>query len=435
MSNIIAIVGRPNVGKSTLFNRLTGMRHAIVDEVAGVTRDRQYGKSDWTGVPFSVIDTGGYVTNSDDVFEGEIRKQVALAIDEADVILFMVDVQNGITDLDDAIANMLRRQTKPVVLVANKVDTPIHTNEAMEFYGLGFGELYAISAMNGSGTGDLLDAVIKVFPKEATEVDDGHIPRICVVGRPNAGKSSFINALIGEDRHIVTDVAGTTRDSIETKYNKFNYEFYITDTAGLRKKSKVHEDLEYYSVLRSVRAIEHSDVCLLMIDAERGVEAQDLSIFHLMKKNNKGVVILVNKWDLVEKDNSSTNVFTKAILERTAPFTDIPIVFISALTKQRIHKALEVAMDVFKNRTKKIKTSELNDVMLEVINQNPPPALKGKYVRIKYVTQLPTYTPSFAFYCNLPQYVKEPYKRFLENKMREHFDFSGVPINIFMRKK
>ncbi|MFV0345718.1 MAG: ribosome biogenesis GTPase Der [Bacteroidales bacterium] len=435
MSNIIAIVGRPNVGKSTLFNRLTGMRHAIVDEVAGVTRDRQYGKSDWTGVPFSVIDTGGYVTNSDDVFEGEIRKQVALAIDEADVIMFMVDVQNGITDLDDAIANILRRQTRPVLLVANKVDTPINTNEAMEFYGLGFGELYAISAMNGSGTGDLLDAAVKLFPKDAVEIEDSHIPRICVVGRPNVGKSSFINALIGEERHIVTDVAGTTRDSIETKYNKFNYEFYITDTAGLRKKAKVHEDLEYYSVLRSVRAIEHSDVCLLMIDAERGVEAQDLSIFHLMKKNSKGVVVLVNKWDLVEKDNHSTNIFTKAILERTAPFTDIPIVFISALTKQRIHKALEVAMDVFNNRTKKIKTSELNDVMLEVINQNPPPALKGKYVKIKYITQLPTYTPSFAFYCNLPQYVKEPYKRFLENKMREHFEFTGVPINIFMRKK
>ncbi|MFV0505354.1 MAG: ribosome biogenesis GTPase Der [Bacteroidales bacterium] len=435
MSNIIAIVGRPNVGKSTLFNRLTGMRHAIVDEVAGVTRDRQYGKSEWTGIPFSVIDTGGYVTNSDDVFEGEIRKQVALAIEEADVIMFMVDVQNGITDLDDAIANILRRQTKPVLLIANKVDTPIHSNEAMEFYGLGFGELHAISAMNGSGTGDMLDAALKLFPKEAKETVDDTVPRICVVGRPNAGKSSFINALIGEDRHIVTDVAGTTRDSIETKYNKFNYEFYITDTAGLRKKNKVHEDLEYYSVLRSVRAIEHSDVCMLMIDAERGVEAQDLSIFHLIKKNSKGVVILVNKWDLIEKDNHSTNAFTKAVLERTAPFTDIPIVFISALTKQRIHKSLEVAMDVFKNRTKKIKTSELNDVMLEVINQNPPPSLKGKHIKIKYVTQLPTYTPSFAFYCNLPQYVKEPYKRYLENKMREHFDFSGVPINIFMRKK
>jgi GTP-binding protein len=436
MSNIVAIVGRPNVGKSTLFNRLVESRKAIVDEMAGVTRDRNYGKSVWNGIEFSVIDTGGYVVNSDDVFEGEIRKQVHLAIDEADVIIFTVDVEGGITDLDQAITAILRRVTKPVFLAVNKVDNNQRILEASEFYGLGLGEhLFCISSMNGSGTGDLLDAVVASFPKKAREDEDEDIPRFAVVGRPNVGKSSFINALIGTERNIVTDIAGTTRDSIHTRYNKYGHDFYLIDTAGLRKKAKMKEDVEFYSVLRSVRTIEDSDVCMLLIDAERGVESQDISIFNLILRNKKGVVILVNKWDLVEKDNSSVKKFTEVIHERIAPFVDVPIIFMSALSKQRIYKALETAVEVYKNRKQKVKTSELNDVLLEAIGNYPPPAIKGKFVKIKYVTQLPSPTPSFAFFANLPQYIKEPYRRYIENQIREHFNFSGIPIQIFFRKK
>jgi len=433
--SIVAIVGRPNVGKSTLFNRLTESRKAIVDEMSGVTRDRQYGKSVWNGVEFSVIDTGGYVVNSDDIFEEEIRKQVVIAIEEADTIIFVVDVETGITDMEDAIAGILRKSEKPVFVAVNKVDNPTRIMESHEFYALGLGELYCISSMNGSGTGDLLDAVVESLPQKATTDEEESIPRFAVVGRPNVGKSSFINALIGEDRNIVTDVAGTTRDSIHTRYNKFGYDFFLIDTAGLRKKAKVKEDVEFYSVLRSVRTIEEADVCMLMLDATRGVEAQDLSIFNLALKNNKGIVILVNKWDLVEKDNSSVKSFTAAIHERTAPFVDVPVIFISALTKQRIFKALETAVQVYENRRKKVKTSALNEVMLKAIESYPPPATKGKYIKIKYVTQLPGKTPSFAFFANLPQYVKEPYRRYIENKLRENFDFSGVPIQIFFRKK
>ena len=436
MSNIVAIVGRPNVGKSTLFNRLVESRKAIVNETAGVTRDRNYGKSLWNGVDFSVIDTGGYVINSDDVFEEEIRKQVHIAIEEADVILFAVDVEGGITDLDLAIAGILRRVSKPVFLAVNKVDNNQRILDAQEFYGLGLGDnLFCISAMNGSGTGDLLDAVVASFPhKEKVEEEEG-IPHFAVVGRPNVGKSSFINALIGVDRNIVTDIAGTTRDAINTRYNKYGHDFYLVDTAGLRKKAKVKEDVEFYSVLRSVRTIEDADVCLLMIDATRGVESQDVSIFNLILRNKKGVVILVNKWDLLEKDNHSTNKFTEMIHERIAPFVDVPIIFMSALTKQRIFKALETAVEVYQNRQKKVKTSELNDILLEAIEKYPPPAIKGKYVKIKYVTQLPSPTPSFALFANLPQYVKEPYRRYIENQIREHFNFSGVPIQVFFRKK
>ncbi|MGD9931162.1 MAG: ribosome biogenesis GTPase Der [Mangrovibacterium sp.] len=436
MSNIVAIVGRPNVGKSTLFNRLVESRKAIVDEMAGVTRDRNYGKSQWNGVEFSVIDTGGYVINSDDVFEEEIRKQVHLAIEEADVIVFAVDVENGITDLDQAVAHILRRVSKPVFLAVNKVDNNQRIMDAQEFYGLGLGDnLYCISGMNGSGTGDLLDAVVASFPKKEKEVEEEGIPHFAVVGRPNVGKSSFINALIGVDRNIVTDIAGTTRDSINTRYNKYGHDFYLVDTAGLRKKAKVKEDVEFYSVLRSVRTIEDADVCLLLIDATRGVEAQDVSIFNLILRNKKGVVILVNKWDLLEKDNHSVIEFTKMIHERIAPFVDVPIIFMSALTKQRIFKALETAVEVYQNRQKKVKTSELNDVLLASIEKYPPPALKGKYIKIKYVTQLPSPTPSFALFANLPQYVKEPYRRYIENQIREHFNFSGVPIQVFFRKK
>lgn len=436
MSNIVAIVGRPNVGKSTLFNRLVESRKAIVDEMAGVTRDRNYGKSVWNGVEFSVIDTGGYVVNSDDIFEGEIRKQVHLAIDEADVILFAVDVEGGITDLDQAIAAILRRVTKPVFLTVNKVDNNQRILDASEFYGLGIGDkLYCVSAINGSGTGDLLDAVVASFPKKEKVEEEEDVPRFAVVGRPNVGKSSFINALIGEDRNIVTDIAGTTRDSIHTRYNKYGYDFYLIDTAGLRKKARVREDVEFYSVLRSVRTIEDSDVCMLLLDAEKGVESQDVSIFNLILRNRKGVVILVNKWDLVEKDNSSVKKFTEIIRERIAPFTDVPIIFISALTKQRIYKALETAVEVYQNRKQKVKTSELNDVLLDAIEKYPPPAIKGKFVKIKYVTQLPSPTPSFAFFANLPQYIKEPYRRFIENQIRENFHFSGIPIQIFFRKK
>ncbi|MFV0522433.1 MAG: ribosome biogenesis GTPase Der [Mangrovibacterium sp.] len=436
-SNIVAIVGRPNVGKSTLFNRLIESRQAIVNETAGVTRDRNYGKSLWNGVEFSVIDTGGYVVNSDDIFEEEIRKQASLAIDEADVILFVVDVEGGITDLDQAVANTLRRVSKPVFVAVNKVDNNQRIIDSHEFYALGLGDsLYCISSINGSGTGDLLDDVIKAFPKDkAEEIIEENIPKFAVVGRPNAGKSSFINALIGEERNIVTDIAGTTRDTINTRYNKFGHDFYLIDTAGLRKKAKVKEDVEFYSVLRSVRAIEQSDICLLLIDATRGVEAQDVNIFNLALRNKKGVVILVNKWDLMEKDNHTVKEFTEIIHSRIAPFTDVPIIFMSVLTKQRIFKALETSVQVYENRSQRVKTSVLNDVILSAIEKYPPPSNKGKFIKIKYVTQLPSPTPSFALFANLPQYLKDPYKRYIENQIREKFDFSGVPIQIFFRKK
>jgi GTPase len=434
VGNILAIVGRPNVGKSTLFNRLTETRNAIVDAVEGVTRDRQYGKAIWNGIEFSVIDTGGYVNNSDDIFEEEIRKQVLLAIDESDVILFLVDVLSGITDYDEAIAQLLRKVKKPVFLVVNKVDTTERHYETPEFYRLGYKKNFNISSINGSGTGDLLDEIVGSFNKSEEDVTDD-LPKFAIVGRPNVGKSSLLNALIGEERHIVTPISGTTRDSIYTRYNKFNHEFYLVDTAGIRKKGKVHEDLEFYSVIRSIRAIESSDVCLIMLDATRGIESQDLSILELVLKNNKGVVILVNKWDLIEKVTNTSRDFEKEIRDRIAPFNDVPIIFTSALTKQRIHKVLEDAIEVYQNRSRKIPTSELNEVMGKFIETFPPPATKGKYVKIKYITQLPVKIPSFAFFCNLPQYVKEPYKRYLENKLRESFNFTGVPIRIFMRKK
>lgn len=435
MSNIVAIVGRPNVGKSTLFNRLIGTRQAIVNEESGVTRDRNYGKSFWNGKEFSVIDTGGYVSKSDDIFEEEINKQVILALDEADIILFMVDTEIGVTDLDQNFAKLLRNIDKPVYLVANKVDTNERIYDAQEFYRLGISdELFCISSANGFGTGELLDQISTHF-KEDTLEDTEHLPRITIVGRPNVGKSSTINALIGEDRNIVTEIAGTTRDSLYTRYNRFGYDFLLVDTAGLRKKAKVNEDVEFYSVMRSVKAIEESDVCMLLIDATRGMEAQDLTIFHLIERNRKGVVILVNKWDLIEKDGKTTITFEKELREKIAPFRDVDIIFTSALTKQRLLKGLEAAIKVYEHRTQKLKTSELNRVMLEAIEDYPPPSMKGKYVKIKYVTQLPTHAPSIAFYCNLPQYVKEPYKRFLENKIRENWDFTGVPIQIFIRKK
>ena len=435
MSNIIAIVGRPNVGKSTLFNRFTESRKAIVDESAGVTRDRQYGKGVWNGIDFSIIDTGGYAVHSEDIFEGEIRKQVMLAIDEADVILFVVDVENGITDMDEEVAAVLRRSSKKVFVAVNKVDNNKRIIDSHEFYSLGLGEIYCISSMTGSGTGELLDAIVQEFPKDTPAEMDDNVPRFAIIGRPNVGKSSFINALTGEDRNIVTEIAGTTRDAIHTRYNKFGHDFYLIDTAGLRKRTKVKEDVEFYSTMRSVRTIEDSDVCLLILDATRGMEAQDVSIFHLIDRNKKGLVILVNKWDLVEKDNSSTIEFTKQIKEKIAPFVDVPIIFISALSKQRILKALETAVEVYECRSKRIKTSELNDLMLKAIESYPPPSIKGKFVKIKYVTQLPSKTPSFAFFANLPQYVKEAYRRYLENKIRENFNFSGVPIQIYIRKK
>ncbi|WP_027138633.1 ribosome biogenesis GTPase Der [Gaetbulibacter saemankumensis] len=434
MSNIVAIVGRPNVGKSTFFNRLIQRREAIVDAVSGVTRDRHYGKTDWNGKEFSLIDTGGYVLGSDDVFEAEIDKQVELAIDEADAIIFMVDVETGVTGMDEDVANLLRKVTKPVFLVVNKVDNAKRAEDAVEFYSLGLGEYFTVAGINGSGTGDLLDAVVEALP-EKEEVIEDELPRFAVVGRPNAGKSSFINALIGEDRYIVTDVAGTTRDAIDTKYNRFGFEFNLVDTAGIRRKSKVKEDLEFYSVMRSVRAIEHADVCLVVFDATRGFDGQVQNIFWLAERNRKGIVILVNKWDLVEKDHKSVKEYEKAIRKQIEPFTDVPIVFISALSKQRIYKAIETAVEVYKNRTKKIKTSQLNEVFLPLIENYPPPAYKGKFVKIKYVMQLPTPQPQFAFFCNLPQYVKDPYKRFLENKLREYFDFTGVPVSVYMRKK
>lgn len=435
MGNIIAIVGRPNVGKSTFFNRLVGWRHAIVDEIAGVTRDRIYGKSDWNGVEFSVIDTGGYVVNSDDIFEEEIRKQVMLAIDEADVITFLVDAQTGVTDMDVAVANILRRTSKPVYLVVNKVDNNDFRLMANEFYSLGLGEPWCISSINGSGTGDLLDDVVKKFTKKVEDDKVDEVPRIAVVGRPNVGKSSLINTFIGEERNIVTPIAGTTRDAIDTHYRKFGYDFIIVDTAGLRRKSKVKEDLEFYSVMRSVRAIENSDVCLLLIDATQGIERQDMNIFSLIVRNKKGLVIVINKWDLVEKDNKTMDEYTRLIKERIAPFNDVPIVFASALTKQRVYKVVEAVMQVYENRKRRIPTSQLNEFLQEAQEAQQPPAYKGKYVKIKYVTQLPTQTPQFAFFCNLPQYIRDPYKRYLENKLRERFNFSGVPIQLYFRQK
>ncbi len=437
MGNLVAIVGRPNVGKSTLFNRLTQSRHAIVNEEAGTTRDRQYGKSDWLGREFSVVDTGGWVVNSDDVFEEEIRKQVLLAVDEADVILFVVDVMNGITDLDMQVATILRRANKSVILVANKTDNHDLQYNAPEFYKLGLGDPQCISAVSGSGTGDLMDLIVGEFKKESEEIIEDDIPRFAVVGRPNAGKSSIVNAFIGEERNIVTEIAGTTRDSIYTRYNKFGFDFYLVDTAGIRKKNKVNEDLEYYSVIRSIRAIENSDVCILMIDATRGVEAQDLNIFSLIQKNQKGLVVVVNKWDLVEDKTAKVmKTFEAAIRERFAPFVDFPIVFSSALTKQRILKVLEEARQVYDNRTIKIPTARLNEEMLPLIEAYPPPSNKGKYIKIKYVTQIPnTKVPSFVFFANLPQYIKEPYKRFLENKIRSKWNLTGTPINIFIRQK
>ncbi|WP_298309994.1 ribosome biogenesis GTPase Der [uncultured Aquimarina sp.] len=435
MSNIVAIVGRPNVGKSTFFNRLIQRREAIVDAVSGVTRDRHYGKSDWNGKEFSLIDTGGYVVGSDDIFEAEIDKQVELAIDEADAIIFMVDVESGVTGMDEEVANLLRKVNKPVFLAINKVDNGKRAENAVEFYSLGLGEYYTIASINGSGTGELLDALVEALP-EVEEVEETELPRFAVVGRPNAGKSSFINALIGEDRYIVTDIAGTTRDSIDTKYNRFGFEFNLVDTAGIRRKAKVKEDLEFYSVMRSVRAIEHSDVCLVVVDASRGFDAQVQNIFWLAERNRKGIVILVNKWDLIENKESNTlKDFEKHIRKQIEPFTDVPIVFISVLTKQRIFKAIETAVEVFKNRSKKIKTSVMNDTMLPIIERNPPPAYKGKYVKIKYCMQLPTPQPQFAFFCNLPQYVREPYKRYLENQLRKEFNFHGVPVAVYFRKK
>ena len=437
MGNLVAIVGRPNVGKSTLFNRLTKTRQAIVNEMAGTTRDRQYGKSEWLGREFSVVDTGGWVVNSDDVFEEEIRKQVLMAVDEADVILFVVDVMNGVTDLDMQVASILRRAKKPVLLIANKTDNNELQYNAPEFYSLGLGDPYCVSAMTGSGTGDMMDLIVSKFTKETEEILDEDIPRFAVVGRPNAGKSSIVNAFIGEDRNIVTEIAGTTRDSIYTRYNKFGCDFYLVDTAGIRKKNKVTEDLEYYSVIRSIRSIESADVCILMLDATRGIESQDLNIFSLIQKNAKGLVVVVNKWDLVEEKTAKVmKTFENAIRERLAPFVDFPIIFASALTKQRILKVLESAQEVYKNRQTRIPTARLNEEMLPLIEAYPPPSIKGKYIKIKYITQLPnTQVPSFVYFANLPQYVKEPYRRFLENKMREKWNLRGTPINIYMRQK
>ena len=435
MSNIVAIVGRPNVGKSTLFNRMVESRQAITDATAGVTRDRHYGKCEWGGLEFSVIDTGGYVTNSDDIFEGEIRKQVKLAVDEADVILFLTDVTGGVTDLDDDVAELLRKSRKPVIVGVNKVDNVDRQYLTGEFYSLGLGEIYAISAVNGSGTGDLLDAIVAKFDRNKPVEEERNLPNIAVVGRPNAGKSSFINALLEQDRNIVTDIAGTTRDSINTVYNKFGFEFNIIDTAGLRKKNKVEENLEFYSVMRAIRTIEESDVCFLIIDATLGLESQDLNIFSLIVKNRKGVVILINKWDLIEKEKNTMEEYEAAIKAKLAPFNDVPVLFISALTKQRVFKAVETAMQVYRNRSQKISTAKLNDVMLAAIDNYPPPTVKGKYIRIKYVTQLPTPSPQFAFFCNLPQYIRDPYRRYLENKMRENFDLQGVPVQIYFREK
>jgi GTP-binding protein len=432
---VVAIVGRPNVGKSTLFNRLTESRAAIVDGEEGVTRDRHYGVSEWNGKEFTVIDTGGYVTNSNDVFEGEIRKQASIAIDEADVVLFLVDVKNGITDLDQSVARILRAVDKPVLLVVNKVDTNDLQLDATEFYALGYDQIYTISSNTGSGTGDLLDEVVKLLPEDSDIDKHDDLPRFAVIGRPNAGKSSFVNALLDEERNIVTDISGTTRDAIYTRYNKYGHDFYLVDTAGLRKKSKVKEDLEFYSVMRAVRVIEYADVCIVMIDATVGIESQDVNILNLAVRNNKGVVVLINKWDLIEKTTQTAKEMETEIKRRLEPFDDVPILFVSALTKQRIFKALETAQQVYQNRIQKIKTSELNEYLLPLIEKTPPPSIKGKYIKIKYVAQLPTHYPSFAFYCNLPQYVKEPYRRFLINKLRQKYDLTGVPIKVFIRKK
>jgi GTP-binding protein len=433
MSNIIAIVGRPNVGKSTLFNRLTESRKAIVDDFSGVTRDRHYGVAEWTDKQFTVIDTGGYVANSEDVFEAAIREQVVIAIEEATVLLFMVDVTTGITDFDDEIAQLLRRSKKPVFIVVNKVDNTALQNEASAFYRFGLGEIYPISSMTGSGTGDLLDDVITHF--EDIVEEENALPKLTIVGRPNVGKSSLINALIGKERNIVTPIAGTTRDSIHIHYNQFGHEFMFIDTAGLRKKTKVKENIEFYSVMRTIKALEEADVVILMIDAVEGLESQDVNIFHLAEKNKKGIVILVNKWDLIEKNNNTVKEFEEQIRQKLQPFTDVPIIFTSVINKQRIFQAIEMALEVFKNRSKKIPTSKLNDIMLPIIEKYPPPSSKGKYIKIKYITQINATSPMFAFFCNLPQYIKEPYKRFIENKIREHFDFKGVPMQIYFRQK
>ena len=434
--SLVAIVGRPNVGKSTLFNRLVGMRQAIVDDISGVTRDRHYGRCEWCGREFSVVDTGGYTTNSDDVFEAAIREQVQIAINEADVILFMVEAATGVTDYDAEIADVLRRTKKPVILAVNKVDSGEKMYDAYQFYSMGLGELFSISAANGSGTGDLLDAIVKVLPEE-TQTEDLYagLPRIAIVGKPNVGKSSLTNALLGTDRNIVTPVAGTTRDAIETYYNKFGHEFMLVDTAGIRRKAKVHEDLEFYSVMRSIRAIEHSDVCIMMIDATTGMEAQDMNIFNLILKNRKGVVLVVNKWDLFIKDSNTLKVYEETLRSRLAPFTDVPIIFTSVLKMTRIQDVLDAVTRVYENYSTKIPTARINEAMLPIIEETPPPSIKGKYVKIKYITQLPTRFPAFAFFCNLPQYIKEPYKRFLENKLRENFELTGCPIQIFFRQK
>jgi len=435
MSNIIAIVGRPNVGKSTLFNRLTESRDAIVKEVSGVTRDRIYGKGEWNGINFSVIDTGGYVKGSEDIFEGEIRKQVELAVDEANVILFVVDAVIGITDMDKLVASLLRKSKKKVFIIANKVDNTQRMGMSAEFWSLGLGDVFEISAVNGGGTGDLLDEVTKDFEPEADFSEEDALPRIAVVGRPNVGKSSFVNAITGQERNIVTDISGTTRDAIHTRYKSFGFDFLLIDTAGLRKKNKVTEDIEYYSTLRSVRAIEESDICIMMIDAVEGLQKQDLTIYYMIEKNNKGVVLLVNKWDLVEKDHKTLLEYEEKLRAELAPYNDVPILFTSTITKQRLHKALEKAIEVYESRNIRISTSELNDVMLPIIEHTPPPSVKGKYIQIKYITQLPIKYPAFAFFCNLPQYVPDSYKRFLENKLREHYNFEGIPIRIFFRKK
>jgi len=434
--SLVAIVGRPNVGKSTLFNRLVGMRQAIVDNVAGVTRDRHYGKCEWCGREFSVVDTGGYTTNSEDIFETAIRTQVQIAIDEADVVLFMVEAGTGITDYDSEIADVLRRTKKPVVLCVNKVDSGDKVFDTYQFYSLGLGEIYSVSAANGSGTGDLLDEIVKVLPKEEEKEDPyAGLPRIAIVGKPNVGKSSLTNALLGEERNIVTPIAGTTRDSIETYYNKYGHEFMLVDTAGIRKKGKVHEDLEFYSVMRSIRAIEHSDVCIMMIDATTGMEAQDMNIFNLILKNRKACVLVVNKWDLFIKDSNTLKEYTNALRSRIAPFDDVPIIFTSVVKMQRIQDVLDAVNLVYSNYSQKIPTARLNEALLPVIEETPPPAWKGKYVKVKYITQLPTKFPAFAFFCNLPQYIKDPYKRFLENQLREHFNLTGCPVQIFCRQK
>ena len=434
--SLVAIVGRPNVGKSTLFNRLVGMRQAIVDDISGVTRDRHYGRCEWCGKEFSVVDTGGYTTNSDDVFEAAIREQVQIAINEADVILFMVEASTGVTDYDAEIADVLRRSKKPVILAVNKVDSGEKMYDAYQFYSMGLEELYSISAANGSGTGDLLDAIVRVLPEDTvTEDPYAGLPRIAIVGKPNVGKSSLTNALLGTDRNIVTPVAGTTRDAIETYYNKFGHEFMLVDTAGIRRKAKVHEDLEFYSVMRSIRAIEHSDVCVMMIDATTGMEAQDMNIFNLILKNRKAVVLVVNKWDLFIKDSNTLKQYEQTLRSRLAPFTDVPIIFTSVLKMTRIQDVLDAVTTVYDNYSRKIPTARLNEALLPVIEETPPPSIKGKYVKIKYVTQLPTRFPAFAFFCNLPQYIKEPYKRFLENKLRENFELTGCPIQIFCRQK